>query len=174
MEDEARRVLASEGFSGDAVRLIRSADLKVVGQTYELTVRLPHAGAVTDEGIAALVAAFGSLYRERYAFFFEGEPIELVNVRVAATGARAPIALAQFTPTGQDPQAARIAQRPVWFDARSARSTDVFWRERLRPGMIVRGPAIVEEATSVTLIPPERTATVAADLGLFVKLKERS
>ena len=83
-------------------------------------------------------------------------------------------ASAQFTPTGHDPQPARIAQRPVWFNAGSAMSTDVFWRERLRPGMMVRGPAIVEEATSVTLIPPGRTATVAADLGLFVKLNERS
>ena len=79
MEDEARRVLAAEGFSGNAVRLVRSADLKVVGQTYELTVPLPQTGAVTADGIAALVQSFGALYRERYAFFFEGEAIELVE-----------------------------------------------------------------------------------------------
>jgi hypothetical protein len=30
---------------------------------------------------------------------------------------------------------------------------------------------VVEEPTSVTLIPVERTATVAADLGLFVTLR---
>ena len=173
MEEDARRVLASEGFSGDTVHLARSADLKVVGQTYELIVPLPQAGAVTRDGITALVAAFGSLYRERYAFFFDGEPIELVNLRLAATGTRAPIALAQFEPTESDPQPAHIGQRPVWFDARSAMPTDVFWRDRLRPGMLVRGPAIVEEATSVTLVPPGRTATVAADLGLFVKLRDR-
>jgi N-methylhydantoinase A/oxoprolinase/acetone carboxylase beta subunit len=47
----------------------------------------------------------------------------------------------------------------------------VYDRERLRPGMIIRGPAIVEEPTSVTLIPVDKTATVAADLGLFIKLR---
>jgi N-methylhydantoinase A/oxoprolinase/acetone carboxylase beta subunit len=47
----------------------------------------------------------------------------------------------------------------------------VFERDRLRPGMIVSGPAAVEEPTSATLIPPGRSATVASDLGLFVTLR---
>jgi N-methylhydantoinase A len=171
MEEQARRVLAGEGFSGDAVRLLRSADLKVVGQTYELNVAWPQSGPVTGQGIEALVTAFGKLYRERYAFFFEGEPIELVNLRLAAIGTREPIRLAQFERHGADPQPALIARRPVYFEKRGFVDAAVFDRNRLRPGMIVHGPAVVEEPTSVTLIPVERTATVAADLGLFVTLR---
>jgi N-methylhydantoinase A len=171
MEDGATRELATEGFSGDAVRLVRSADLKVVGQTYELTVSLPQAGPVTAAGIAGLVDAFGRLYRERYAFFFEGEPIELVNLRLAAFGANAPINLATFEAHPGDPDAARIGRRPVYFNQAGYLEADVLDRGRLRPGMIVRGPAVVEEPTSVTLIPPGRTATVASDLGLFIKLR---
>jgi N-methylhydantoinase A len=171
MEEQACRILAGEGFSGDAVRLLRSADLKVVGQTYELNVAWPQAGPVTGQGIETLVAAFGTLYRERYAFFFEGEPIELVNLRLAAIGTREPIHLAQFERHGADPEPARIARRLVYFDKRGFVEAAVFDRNRLRPGMIVRGPAVVEEPTSVTLIPVERTATVATDLGLFVKLR---
>jgi N-methylhydantoinase A len=179
MEDEARRVLASEGFSGNAVRLVRSADLKVVGQTYELTVPLPQTGAVTAVGIADLVDAFGRLYRERYAFFFEGEPIELVNLRLAAFGANAPIKLATFDAhvgakvgaEADDPEPARIGRRPIYFDQAGYLEAGVFERDRLRPAMIVRGPAVVEEPTSVTLIPPGRIASVASDLGLFVQLR---
>ena len=171
MEAQAQRVLAGEGFSSDAVRLIRSADLKVVGQTYELNVSWPEPGPVTGQGIQALVAAFGRLYRERYAFFFEGEPIELVNLRLAAVGARAPISLAQFERHSDDAEPARLARRPVCFDKLGFIETAVFDRNRMRPGMIVRGPAVIEEPTSVTLIPPDKTATVATDLGLFVKLR---
>jgi len=171
MEDEAKHTLAAEGFSGDAVRLTRSADLKVVGQTYELTVPLPQKGPVTSAGIAALVAAFGKLYRERYAFFFEGEPIELVNLRLAASGASEPVKLATFDVHADDPSPAQIARRPVYFDTRGFAETAVLDRDKLRPGMIVRGPAVVEEATSVTLIPPGMTAAVAADLGLFVRMR---
>jgi len=171
MEDEAQRVLAAEGFSGDAVRLVRSADLKVVGQTYELTVALPQAAPVTAAGIAALVDAFGRLYRERYAFFFEGEPIELVNLRLAASGASAPIRLERFEPHSEDAEPARIGRRPVYFEKRGHLESAVFQRDRLRPGMVLPGPSVVEEPTSVTLIPPGTAATVASDLGLFVKLR---
>jgi N-methylhydantoinase A len=77
----------------------------------------------------------------------------------------------QFDSAGDDPAVARIARRPVYFDRRGFVESDVFARDRLRPGMLLRGPAIVEEPTSVTLITPGMTASVAADLGLFVKLK---
>lgn len=172
MEEQARGVLAGEGFSADAVRLVRSADLKVVGQTYELNIVLPQAGPVTAEGIDLLVAAFGRLYRERYAFFFEGEPIELVNLRLAAIGSRAPIHLPRFIERrSDDPQRPCIGRRPVYFEKLGYVQASVFDRDRLRPGMAIRGPAIVEESTSVTLIPMQRTATVGADLGLFVNLR---
>jgi N-methylhydantoinase A len=171
MEEEARRVLAAEGFSGDATRLVRSADLKVVGQTYELTLPLPQAGPVTAAGIAALVASFGRLYRERYAFFFEGEPIELVNLRLAASAAGAPIRLARFEPHPESPEPACIGRRPIYFEKAGYVESTVLDRDRLRPGMIVRGPAVVEESTSVTLLPPGTAAAVAPDLGLFVKLR---
>jgi N-methylhydantoinase A len=174
MESEVRAALAAEGFADEAVHLIRSADLKVVGQTYELTVSLPQAGAVTSEGIAALEGAFGRLYRERYAFFFEGEAIELVNLRLAAAGVSAPVRLATFAAQSDDATPALIGRRPVYFEKRGFVATDVFARDKLRPGMIVRGPAVVEEATSVTLIPPGIVANVAADLGLFVTLKGAS
>ncbi len=173
LEDEALRTLEGEGFTRDAVRLVRSADLKVAGQTYELTVPLPQAGPVTAEGVAALVAAFGALYRERYAFFFEGEPIELVNLRVAASGMQPPIRLEEFKAIGADADTARIGRRPVFFETGGYRDTNVYWRDKLRPCMQLHGPAIVQEPTSVTLIPAGRTANVAADLGLFIALRDQ-
>jgi N-methylhydantoinase A len=174
MEQNGRRVLAGEGFSGSAVRLVRSADLKVVGQTYELNVALPHTGPVTCDGIEKLVAAFGRLYRERYAFFFEGEPIELVNLRLAAIGSREAIRLRHFERQADDSEPARIGRRPVYFEKHGFLDANVFDRDLLRPGMMIHGPAVVEEPTSVTLIPIDRTATVSADQGLFVKLRGAS
>ena len=121
-----------------------------------------------------MVASFGQLYRERYAFFFEGEAIELVNLRLAATGASETVRLAHFERQTDDPEPARIARRPVYFEKRGFLEAAVFARDRLRPGMVVHGPAIVEEPTSVTLIPVGKSATVAADLGLFIKLQGAS
>ena len=170
MERAAREVLAAQGFAPDRMRLERSADLKVAGQTYELTVAMPEQGPVTRAGIDALVAAFGRLYRERYAFFFEGEPIELVNARLAAFGISETIELETFASGGTDPTAALIGTRSIYFDKRGFVATAVYDRTRLRPGMRLTGPAIIEEPTSVSLLPPGFEAEVAADLGVFVKL----
>jgi N-methylhydantoinase A len=87
---------------------------------------------------------------------------------------RKAIRLAQFESETDDPGPARIARRPVYLDKIGFREANVFDRGRLRPGMVIHGPAIVEEPTSVTLIPMDRTATVAPDLGLFIRLRGAS
>ena len=170
MEDAAQQSLRSDGFTETAIRLVRSADLKVVGQTYELTVRLPQQRPVTSAGIAALVDAFGQLYRERYAFFFEHEPIELVNLRLGAFGLNDPIDLQCFTPSSPAHSEGIKRARPVYFDRLGYVETTVIRRDQLQPGGRLPGPAVIEEATSSTLVPPGAIANVAPDLGLFVKL----
>ena len=49
MEDDARQSLRAEGFGDEAIRLVRSADLKVAGQTYELTVPLAGARSLDEQ-----------------------------------------------------------------------------------------------------------------------------
>ncbi len=168
MEAEGRAELAAQSFDESDMRLTRMADLKVVGQTYELLLPLPNQGPVTRCGIEALLAAFGSLYRERYAFFFEGEPIEIVNLRLSAEGLNAPVAFPETADDGSDPAPARSGGRPVYFEGGGWTDTDVYSRDKLTCGMVVAGPAVIEEETSAVLIPPDAEATVAADGGLMI------
>jgi len=44
----------------------------------------------------------------------------------------------------------------------------VYDRAGLAPGMIVGGPALIEEETSTTLVPPGTSAAVTGDLGLII------
>lgn len=171
MEAKGREELRVNGFADDAIRTQRLADLKVVGQTYELLLPLPDQGPVNRKGIEALLAAFGTLYRERYAFFFEDEAIELVNLRVSAHGANPAVAFPSGPPSGPDPESARTGTRPVYFAGAGWLDTTVYRRESLAHGMELTGPAMIEEETSATLIPPGAPVRVAADRGLFVDLK---
>jgi len=171
MEKQGRDLLAEQGFADERIRLTRLADLKVVGQTYELLLPLPERGTVTEAGIAALVADFGALYRERYAFFFEDEPIEIVNLRLSAEGLNPPVDFPESAGSGESPEAAQSGSRPVYFDGPGWTETPIFERSRLAHGMMVPGPAVIEEETSATLVPPGRRAEVAADLGLIVGLR---
>ncbi|OFZ91233.1 MAG: hypothetical protein A2V78_03950 [Betaproteobacteria bacterium RBG_16_64_18] len=171
MENAGRRELAAQDYSDDRIRLTRMADLKVLGQTYELLLPLPVQERALDKaGMRALLGAFGKLYRSRYAFFHEGEPIEIVNLRVSAEGLNAPVSLPRTAKAKPDPAPARRGRRPVYFEERGFVSSAIYEREALRYGMRVKGPAVVEETTSATLIPPGHAAEVGSDLGLFVPL----
>lgn len=170
MEDEARAALAAQGFAAGSIDLVRTADLKVKGQTYELSLPLPGHGPVDARAIAALLESFAQLYRSRYAFFFDGEPIELVNLRVAALGRNRPVALARPAPDGADPVRARKGERPVYFEKLGFVRTAVYDRERLRPRHRVAGPAVIEEETSSTLVPPGFAALVLDDGGLSIPI----
>lgn len=170
MEQQALEDLRGQGVARDSVSLVRSADLKVLGQTYELSLPLPGSGPVNAASVAALLEAFSRLYRERYAFFFEGEPIELVNLRVAGFGHNPQLELERPKAAGPDPSAARKGERPVYFEKLGFVPTAVYERARLRPGNVVQGPAIVEEETSSVLVPPGTAATLLPDLGLSIAL----
>ena len=172
MEAEALAELASQGFARDAISLVRTVDLKVVGQTYELSLPLTTEGPLDARAIAELLDAFSRLYRERYVFFFEGEPIEIVNLRVAALGRNPTVEFEHPLAAGADPLAARKGERPVYFEHLGFVSTAVYERTRLRPGNVVTGPAVVEEETSSVLIAPATQAVVLADLGLAIAVDE--
>jgi len=174
MEKQAETELVEQGFGTAVQSLVRYADLKVVGQTYELSLPLPQAGPMNEAGLRELLAAFARLYRERYAFFFDGEPIEIANLRLAALGHNAPIELPRRARSVADPATAFKATRPVYFEAIGFTSTAVYERDRLRPGMVVNGPALIEEETSSTLVPPLALAHVLDDLGLVVPLEQET
>ena len=170
MEDRAHSVLADQGFADDAVRLARAADLKVAGQTYELTLPVPGSGKFDGDTLAALVRSFGDLYRARYAFFFDGEPIEIVNLRLGAFGLRDAPDLPEMAGAGSDPSAARKTSRSAFFGDAGRQDAPVYDRAGLAPGMVVDGPALIEEETSTTLVPPGTAATVTGDLGLIIEI----
>lgn len=170
MEDEARAALVEQGFATRSIDLARTADLKVKGQTYELSLPMPGRGPVDADAIQSLLDSFARLYRSRYAFFFDREPIEIVNLRVTALGRNPPVELARPVPAGPDPAPALKGERPVYFEKRGFVNTAVYDRDRLRPQNRVAGPAVIEEETSSTLVPPGFAALVLDDGGLAIPI----
>ena len=173
MEAEGVKDLEAQGFKRDAMELIRYADLKVKGQTYELNLPLPLSGPFDQKGLATLVEAFGNLYRSRYAFFFEGEPIEIVNLRLAALGHNVPVHLPEKESSEANPKSVQKGSRDVYFESDGFIDTALYDRGNLVVGMSIAGPAIIEEETSSSLIPPGATAEVTSDLGLIIRFDKK-
>jgi N-methylhydantoinase A len=159
-----------EGIAAENRVLTRTADMRYKGQNYELAVALPE-GPVTQATLEALAAGFADLHRQRYGFIAEGEPVQIVTLRLEATGLVQKATLTRHPDAGPDASAARTGERPVWFpEAQDFVATPIYSRDELKPGNRFAGPAIVEQMDTTTVVPPGMTARVDPYLNLILEI----
>ena len=144
------------GRSGDAV-CARSVDARYRGQEHTVRVPVPPGPVST----AALELDFHELHRRRYTFDLQGEAaVELVTFHVSAHG-RAPREAAVPKPSAR-PGSTPAPKRPrvVDFDLDGEHAAAVYERDDLPIGFSVRGPLVVDEPTTTTLVHPGQTLEV--------------
>jgi N-methylhydantoinase A len=155
-EAQARADLLAEAGEGAeaAPRLDRSADLRYVGQSFEINVPAPPG----PPDLAALTAEFHARHARRYGHAHPEAPVEIVTLRVRAVGAAPPL---RFEPlpaaASPDPVPAQVGERPAWFETDGrlqAWPTPVYDREALRAGHRLAGPAVITQLDATTVIPP--------------------
>ncbi|MBS7699904.1 MULTISPECIES: hydantoinase/oxoprolinase family protein [unclassified Chelatococcus] len=173
-DDLAQRAEAwfnTERINAGARVLERSVDVRYAGQNYEISVPVPE-GRITAETFKAIEAGFVAAHRQLYGFIAEGEPMQLVTFRMAASGL---VTKAEFKPQeieGVDSAHAVTGARPVWMvEVRDFVETKLYDRALLRAGNVVEGPAIIDQMDSTTVVPPGQTATVDAYLNLILEAK---
>jgi N-methylhydantoinase A len=157
VETRAIDALLAEGVDRGGIVVTRHADLRYVGQAFELTV--PAKGG-DDPDLPAMAAAFHEEHRRTYGHSAEREPVELVALRVIAS-VREPsradrIAFADRA--GRPRVARRTAYFGPGFEAVSAR---IVTRAEMGAER-VEGPAIFEEYDSTILVPPGAFAEIDA------------
>ena len=160
LQGQAAAALDREGFARAEHRYLRSADLRYVGQAFEVRVPVPD-GAVDDALAQKVADGFHDAHEQLYGYAFRGDPrqpVEWVNLRVTGVGPIERPRLRELAPRDGGPDRARTGVRPVFFD--DWVDTPVYWRPDLAPGDLVVGPAIVEEFGSTVPLHPGFTATV--------------
>jgi len=141
---------AEEGLTGT---MIRTVDVRYRRQGYELNV--PY----DAQAPASSIQAFHQLHRRRYGFCDEERPVEIVNLRLRMIAAGEPYSPPQQEPVPGDGSAARYAVRDVYFDGEFL-PAQLYRRDRLKPGESLRGPAMITEYTSATVLPLGSSAQV--------------
>ncbi len=155
LASEATAALKEAGCAEDSVTLIFAADLRYVGQQSELTVTLDTDPRMHHDA-TRIVEVFAPAYRKLYGVNPSHVPIELVTWRVTARGPIIPFNRAMNLPaTPGLPKGTRPVH--AWSDGLSV---PVYERNALAAGQQVKGPAIIEERETTTVIPPGWTATV--------------
>lgn len=170
LDTRARQVMSAADPAQKNLSTFWRAHMRYAGQSYDLAIDLGEvwAGALSDDVIARLVQEFHSQHARRFAYWSEGETVEIVQFRVSVQGRETPYPKPAASTSGGREQTA--SDRQVYFTGgREFRHTAVLDRVGLPRGTKIRGPAVVEGEGSSTLIPPGWSAEVDSYLNLDIR-----
>ena len=148
LERQGREHLQADGFSDREISFSRSVEMRYVGQIHECNVDI-HPGPICREKMAAVLDDFHRRHEELYTYAEPHNPVELVNIETTLVGE---VGKPQFEvpqQRGLTVSDALIEYRPALFDGDGHwLDTPVYAGAMLDVGVVINGPAIVEEATT--------------------------
>ena len=142
-------VLQREGV--EQPHISATLDMRYRGQSYELDT--PLSLPLTAAALAHATKAFHAAHAQRYGYAMPEEEVEVVTLRVRATGPGARPELPRSPLESADAAPALLTTKPVWFHNSGAAMTPCYARTKLRPGNHFAGPAIVLQFDTTTVIP---------------------
>ena len=153
LESQSWDWLNGEGVSREVGQVTRSADLRYEHQGWEITVDMPD-GPITEATVDHLIANFHDLHNRLYTYNLPQAKVELVNVRVSASGALPRHEMSTLS-SANGRQPGPESHRPALF-SRSVGYVDtpVYRRNTLFAGSELVGPAVVEQRDTTTLLAP--------------------
>jgi N-methylhydantoinase A len=157
LDSLGRARMDEEGVPAREVRVVYAADMRYVGQAYELEV--PIGAPLTRERVPEIVAVFHATHARVYGYARTQQLVEFVNFRAVHTyplprPAARPAARASGTLAD-----AHTGERRAYFGD-GYLPTALYERARLPLGARLAGPVIVEQDDTTTVIPPGVTALV--------------
>jgi N-methylhydantoinase A len=147
LEAKGHRLLTSQHVDQEQQEFIRQLDLRYLGQEHTLTVIAPK-----DLIASNLKTLFDEAHRLKFGYQL-GDPVEIVNVRLAALGRTQKPNLEQIRAGSPSSQHALLRKRKVYFHGGFSDAA-IYNRSKFQSGNTVKGPAIIEEIGSTTVLPP--------------------
>jgi N-methylhydantoinase A len=158
LETDALGWLRTEAPEVSDQRLELSADMRYLGQSFEVDVPLRREWIEAADW-DAVTEAFHAAHERVYAHAQRGAPVELIDLRLRVTGA---------TPQPPLPVPGRVAagtpaplsgRRRVLLE-QGAAEVAVHQRTALLAGHVLSGPALVDQDDTTTFLPPRWTGLV--------------
>jgi len=168
MEEAGRALLTDAGTEEGAVIFERTADLRFVGQGFEVTSPIP-SGTLAADSRPVIEKNFFQAYEDLFGRRIEGIDIEATTWRVRARSA--PRDLHLKFPVGTSEGSPEKGVRKAWFSDFGLVDCKILDRTRMRPGFVTSGPAIVEEAETTIVAGPGSTLAIDPHLNVIIDIE---
>ena len=163
--------LAAQGIPDENRTITYQLDMRYYRQGLEIPLEVGD-GWLAEEGFDGLRRRFGEVHEHLYDFSLDTEA-EIVNLRVAAAGETAVVALGRgesatgASSAANDVASAQIGERRAIFDGNES-LVPIYDRRRLAIGARVDGPALITELDSTTVLHPGHFAEIDPCLNLLI------
>jgi len=153
MKKEAVTTLTNENVTEKKMKFYRQADIRYLGQGYELPISIP--SKVTMETVKEISSSFHAKHLEAYGYSSPKEQLEVINLRLRAIGViPKPKIRTRNRITKTEPR----EKRPVFFESLGWVDTPIYERTTGIWKNTILGPAIVEQYDATTVIYPDWVA----------------
>ncbi|MCZ6894390.1 MAG: hydantoinase/oxoprolinase family protein [Gammaproteobacteria bacterium] len=156
LEANARELMARDGVRGERVEIQRSAQMRYVGQTFEVETPIPD-GVLDAAAVAAITDEFHKMHKREYGVSSDDFEPAFVSLSVAATAHMAEPP--EFKRLSGEKMASLKNKRNVFFDGVWL-ECPVLNGQMLQPGDECTGPTVIEYSDSVCVLPPGVKAQV--------------
>jgi N-methylhydantoinase A len=169
MERQAVALLRDAGADPASIQITRLADMRYVGQGFEVETPVP-AGAIALPLAAAIERNFLDAYERQFDRRIADVPLEVLSWRLRASAAPPEVGLRFVGVADVDGDPLKGVRR-VYFPEHGFVQTQVLDRYRLRAGDRYDGPAVIEERESTSVIGPDAAFHVDRHLNLIVDIR---
>jgi N-methylhydantoinase A len=161
MQEEARQVLGVIGIAPENTTLRRSIEMRYLGQFHEVDVLDIPVGKLGAAEIDQIIESFHRRHKALFTFDMPKREVEFLNLQLKATLRHEPLKLAEIASASGGAEKTIKRRRPIlWNLAKGYEETAVYDGDRLAAGHRINGPAIVEEAATTVVIPPNYVCAV--------------
>lgn len=165
LEKDAIALLEADGLKASDVLLNRSAQMRYVGQSYEVETPIP-AGPLTAADLPAIATNFHKCHEMEFGVSSDDFAPAIVSLGVTVVGKTARPPVRKIDAAGRQPIK---GQRQVYFD-RAWHESNIYDGHALGEGAKVQGPCIVEFEHACAVLPPNAAGTVDAYGNMMIDL----
>lgn len=173
MAERGRETLHGEGVTDEQIEFLPSLDMRYKGQWFEINVPLDPE-ALENVDLAKIAEQFHDTHDVQFGYKSEDQPIDVLNVRLAAIGRVGGSVGNQAWNEERDADPV-TGERRIWSpEQRTMVDAKVYNGDLLFPGAELSGPAIIELGTTSIVVLDEFDVVVDVSGSFVLYLRSRA
>ena len=164
LKDEAIALLKSENVNENDMSFSLTADMRYIGQEYYVNVDISEPFDLNE-----INNNFHKTYEKQYGHSTPEGPSEFINLRLIATGK---IKKTDSVKSIENDKTIKDSKRKIIFNQKE-HETKIYARHNIRVNESFEGPAVIEESTATTVIPPNYSI-IKDEFGNIIITKDKS